>query len=721
VLPDGTLLADGNDVVLHPAPVAGSTLAQLLRPAGGQLPVAASTVEAIIASIGFERDDVPFTVDRDGGFAFGPARGRFSKGRCEFIGAAARAETRRRRITALEEELAQLKERAVPFEATLRALKAAADRLEQERSSLPSGAACRRAFGSLQKAQRTEESLRSALDRANEALAKAEREQRHAADALQRHCDRHRLDPYASAEQLSGVETRVDDYAALAPDLKAAERTRAEALALTEERSEDVAAAVLRVEQAADAVSDAEQRATEASGRLEALAIAGQGAERALARLKELDGELKTLTNLRKQRAGEKEEAIRTTALRRAEAKSGREQRDRRAVQLADALSDVRALASADLLPLALERAGNSPAKEEALAWDAHRWDEYLDRLPASALSSRGSREHLANELDRSYEILQQEIDAAQLQIARERRDGLVVVRPRMDGEERSFASLVDELTEQVTESELRLSEQDRRLFEDFVTGGLVEHLRTRIAEAYLSVQKMKDEIAKVEASSGMAIGIGWRRRDDESAVLKRALELLRIAPARLSDDERLALSEFIRGQIAEVRVTAKEGETTIRQLERALDYRAWHRFEMTKSNRKRGIAAHVMTRHAHESGSGGEKAIALHLPLLAAAASYPASARADALRIVILDEAFTRIDDAGRRGLMTMMVAFGLDLVLTAPDFWGCYGEVPGLSIYQLAPSDPNDPGVVARRFIWNGETRREVDEDEQLTAFAA
>jgi len=277
-----------------------------------------------------------------------------------------------------------------------------------------------------------------------------------------------------------------------------------------------------------------------------------------------------------------------------------------------------------------------------------------------------------------------------------------------------SFATLVTELSAQVLESEQRLSEEDRRLFEDFVTGGLVDHLRVRISEAHHSVHRMKDEITKVEASSGMSIGITWKRRDDDSAVLKRALELLQHAPARLSDDDREALSGFIRAQIAGARLNAAENESTAKQLERALDYRNWHRFVITKSNRRRGVDEHEMTKYAHETGSGGEKAIALHLPLLAAAASYPTSARPDALRLVILDEAFTRIDDEGRRGLMAMMVAFDLDIVLTSPDFWGCYREVPGLSIYQLAPQDPDHLGVVARRFVWNGRTRREIEDDD-------
>ena len=56
-----------------------------------------------------------------------------------------------------------------------------------------------------------------------------------------------------------------------------------------------------------------------------------------------------------------------------------------------------------------------------------------------------------------------------------------------------------------------------------------------------------------------------------------------------------------------------------------------------------------------------------------------------------MLDEAFTRIDDEGRRGIMGLISKFDLDIMLTSPDYWGCCAEVPELDIYVLAPRDPS------------------------------
>jgi hypothetical protein len=215
-----------------------------------------------------------------------------------------------------------------------------------------------------------------------------------------------------------------------------------------------------------------------------------------------------------------------------------------------------------------------------------------------------------------------------------------------------------------------------------------------------------------VQASSGMSIEVRWQRADEGSPTHRRALELLQASPSRLTPSEQRELQEFIREQVRTARLESEENETTLAQLGKALDYRNWHAFKLRKSNTSRGVESRDLTKHEHDTGSGGEKAISLHLPLLAAAASYPASGKSDALRMVMLDEAFTRIDEEGRRAIMGLIAKFDLDVMLTSPDFWGCYAEVPELSIYSLAPHDDRFPGVASRRFHWDGERKRGLDD---------
>jgi ABC-type Mn2+/Zn2+ transport system ATPase subunit len=67
-----------------------------------------------------------------------------------------------------------------------------------------------------------------------------------------------------------------------------------------------------------------------------------------------------------------------------------------------------------------------------------------------------------------------------------------------------------------------------------------------------------------------------------------------------------------------------------------------------------------------HGALSGGEKAIALHLPLFAAvAAHYQATPQAP--RIILLDEVFVGVDTNNRGQVFALLSALDLDLMLTS------------------------------------------------------
>jgi uncharacterized protein (TIGR02680 family) len=403
VMPDGTLLDLGNDVELVPHASGGRTLFEVMVAIGAGAPVEPRRIEQILNSIGYEQTDAPFTVSADGSFAFGPTRGRFTKARAEFIGAAARAETRRRRITSLHVELDALEEQASELQAAIAVIASREAGVNREYLALPAEAETRRAFSDVRHAQRQEEAARTALDEATARSANADREGDMAAGDLQLHCDRHELPRDADPDKLEQCDRQVATYVLVANDLRLVDRERTAALALVEERSEDVVGSRGRVEAAAEAVSDREERLNAAQGRLEARAVLSEGAERALSRLAEIDAELTELRESEGKLQAEKEAAIRDTGELKAQVDTGRDKATASAQSLTDALATVRTLAEAELLPLALERAIDLPSAESIQAWDAREWCVYIAALPANALHSRGSREHLLNQLEQSY------------------------------------------------------------------------------------------------------------------------------------------------------------------------------------------------------------------------------------------------------------------------------------------------------------------------------
>jgi uncharacterized protein (TIGR02680 family) len=719
VTPTGEVLAPGSDdVALIPSEIGagrGPTLADRLRPAAGGLPVDAAVVGRILRSIGVSTsEEQDCVVAPDGSFAFGPARGAHPKERAQFIGASARADNRTRRIAEIDAALGEIarKERLLAGERD--ALAARRARAQAERECVPCEQRVRQAYSALVRAGQDADGARREFEAAEANAIDAEREADLARGEVELLAGRHGLDPSGAEESLKAAEERLERYAGALGELRSTDSDSRGALALVEQLNGQVADAKRHLGEREEDVATAKADLDTAEGRIAGLAALSEGAEHALERQQELKTEIekgvqdvKGLSGRQNKLTGEAaslESKLETAAGKVGEAE---EKRD-------TAIVCLRSYVRAELLPLALAERGLAPVREQTLAWDCDEWLAFFESVKGETLSTRAQRETLQNSLDRDYETLFQQVDSSQLQISRERvSDGLLlVVRGYAHGSEQPLATLIESLNEEVTDSERRLSEADRSLFEEFVTGGLVDHLHARINEAKEAVERMNEEIAKVEASSGMSIAVRWQRSEDGGPTLRRALELLQGAPSRLSANEQQELQEFIREQVKMARLESEKNETILAQLGNALDYRRWHNFKLRKTNLARGVAARDLTRHEHESGSGGEKAIALHLPLLAAAASYPSSGKPEALRMVMLDEAFTRIDEEGRRGIMGLIAKFDLDLMLTSPDFWGCYDEVPELSIYALAPPDKRFPGVVTRHFQWDGKRKTLIDE---------
>ena len=124
-----------------------------------------------------------------------------------------------------------------------------------------------------------------------------------------------------------------------------------------------------------------------------------------------------------------------------------------------------------------------------------------------------------------------------------------------------------------------------------------------------------------------------------------------------------------------------------------------------------------TLTRQAHGVLSGGEKAIALHLPLFAAlAAHYEATPQAP--RLILLDEVFVGIDSVNRGQIFALLGELDLDLVLTSDHEWATYPEVTGIAIHALAAGVDDDDAVTTTRFVWTGH---ELVEDADPTVLFA
>jgi hypothetical protein len=647
----------------------------------------------------------------DGSFALGPLRGRRRVDAARFIGAAARAANRARRLAELARELAEIDRRELDLEARAAELEAAIARLRDELRRMPDDAPAVRAHVKLS-AARDEEQRAAAVTAAEQETMTARATALAAArERAVAHAREHRLPAPEDDAGLAAVRDALAGYRGACGELIGGERLR-------RERERAAGAARSHAHRAMAALAGARERArvcehedsARAGAHREASAAVGASVEQLRARLAALEAQMSSAE--RGLEETQRDEIVAASAKAAAERDS-----EHAAATLAGAQRDVAAkhaaVASLGRLGAWLLALGDAAPEDHAEAggWTLERTLAALRSTSREALAARRGLETLLGDVDREADELRHRLSAsAEFQVSRERVPDdpeLTLVQVRHGGRSHPIAELDRWLEGELGVRERTIAEEDRRLFESFLVGGLADALRERIGSAGTLAASMNEALTECTTSSGMRIELDWRPREHDDTGLREAVALLRRDVALLTDDARARLVEFLRRRIEDARQSLEQGSST-EHVMAALDYREWHEFRVIQLLDGR---REVLTRRRHQQGSGGEKSVALHLPLFAAAAAQFAAAAETCPRMILLDEAFAGIDERMRAQLLGLLERFDLDFVLTSHELWGCYPELSALGIYHLH-REPGIPGVATAHFRWDGRRRVEVSE---------
>jgi len=709
VMPDGRLLdPETLDTVLAPSPRSGGgTLTEVLvaEPGHG---VGAEAIEALLESLrlGAPEDeaDAPW-VSTDGHWRLGPLHGAWAKDTAEHLGAAAREAARQRRLEELAECARELGERLAELDSALGELSRRLERLSAEESSLPSTAALDRAAQRLEAAEEDESRRRAELEEAEKAAAAARRELEAAAAELRRRAEELHL--AAELDDLDAYRQRLDAYRDAFEELaRAAEAARRAAEAET--RSRDLAReADEQAEELRRRARESEELAVRARAELEELRqTSGAEAEEIVERYGRVEKELeeleRRLAEIDETRGAQREDRARLEE----RCKNLRHELEEREAKREEAAERLRRFAELGLLPLVLE----GLEAEEPGNWSITRTLETARAIEQACAAVELEGEAPNRRATRMYEHYQElgRDLGGEFQPSFLVDDDLQVVSVLHQQTTYDVPRLLDMLRREAATRRELLDEAERELLERFLLSEVGDHLRSRLRRAHELVARMNQRLAELKTASGMALRLSWRPDPELEGDVRRTLELLRRDVEMLSDADRAELEEFFRRRIDAARESA-EAVPWRDHLLSALDYRRWHVFRV-----QRQVSGETewreLTRRGHAASSGGEKSVALHLPLFAAASAHYDSAQESAPRLIMLDEAFAGIDQGMRGRCMGLLVDFDLDFMMTSHDEWGCYRELSGVSTYQLY-RDPTLGGVAAIRFVWDG---RELQQEE-------
>ncbi|MET8868454.1 TIGR02680 family protein [Nonomuraea sp. NPDC004580] len=698
--PDGGFDASEHDAfavaaLARPAP--GYSLAHvLLTEADSPVPA-----DAVLGGIAFAPTaigvDHPAVIGADGTWRLGPAAGRWVKPEPAYIGATARERARRRRVAELDDRLGELAGRIAECDHLLAVVDADRDTLAAELRRRPDRRPYAESVQALDDAERKVALLEDRLRAYEERLHGREQDVARSLRRLTELADRHALPAAPSAlDNLEQALRTAETTGAVWHDRRADARAAAEHARLAAE----TAAQYERL--ALDAVERAERAASAAVVLAERLAAiegtAGAEQHEVLARLQESQAAYQDCRRAIKQindglarlnaRLGRLRGELSTAEDRHAEAAQARE----------EASDRFRRLASGHLpadAGVTLEPTSEAGPVLEAARVAARVVAERLGAVPYEGKQVREAEARLRDAVHRAREALG---GRAELELTPD--DDVQVLTATVNGVRAGAAALGRVLHQERDARRRDITEAERDLFDRTLAGDTRRHLADRIRQATALVEAMNQRLERVRTASKVAVRLVWQVDPTQSPGTRAARDLLLRDPAGLSEADKEALYVFFMDRVEEARADDSSASWED-QLMKVLDYTAWHRF-VVKLYRGDGQGWQDLTRKLHGALSGGEKAIALHLPLFAAVAAHYLT-DPGCPRFILLDEVFVGVDRANRGQVFDLLVNLGLDLVLTSDHEWCEYRELDGIAIHQLITGDGDD-AVTTARFVWNG-----------------
>lgn len=682
----------------------------------GTVPVGCSVpttvVERMLSGIACADDDPvdsEIWIAPDGRFRVGSLSGAWGKPTAVYIGHAARAAARARRLAEITVRLAQLSDELTEVRAAIEQLALDREQADEEWRLAPSDEALR---GAHLAASVSADAVRLA----GEKLAEADTRCRQAEQAFKVARERRAADAAdlrlpETPDALPAIETALDHYRGAQARLEQAahelrlalpewqrQRSReTEAHSDLRQREEELAAARIEAEDASARldvlretvgakVEELQQQLTDArraveSGELQ-LKLAGEALRKA--------GEARAV-------AGQRAETANVVLQSRGEA---RVQTISRLQQFAGT-----GLLSAALPHIELPDMGSPWTIDPALTL-ARRAEQELSGLRDDDEAWARVQRQIAEELTE----LQRALGALGHQAQADPSDwGFrvdIIYQNRRERPDRLAMRLAEEIGQR---SEL-LTANERAVLENHLQAEIAAEIQRLLQAAERQVDAINGELHKRPTSTGVRYRLLWQPLAEEEGApvgLDAARKRLLHTSADLwSADDRSVVGAMLQQRISAERERADSsggkdgGGTLLDQLARALDYRHWHRFRV-----ERWQEGHW--RKLSGPASSGERALGLTVPLFAAVASfYSQGSHALAPRLMLLDEAFAGIDDAARAHCMGLIREFDLDFVITSEREWACYAELPGVAICQLQRREGID-AVFVSRWTWDGRER--------------
>lgn len=342
---------------------------------------------------------------------------------------------------------------------------------------------------------------------------------------------------------------------------------------------------------------------------------------------------------------------------------------------------------------------------------------DYVHRKIQKKYPNHKRKDVLSNELQTSFYAHRgalQEYNLSIFTLFEDEESARLDISARYQGVKIPFMQLLDNLQSDIDKQSILLEDSDRALIEDILVNTISKKIRVHIQNSRHWVETMNRYMNAMNTSSGLKLNLQWKSRKaetEEEMSSEKLVELLEKDVRILKDHDIKRLSTHFRSKITMARKLAEQEETheSFHQVMRkVMDYRTWFDFRIL--SQKTGEKKKELTNNAFYAFSGGEKAMAMYVPLFSAVAAKFESANDDAPLLIALDEAFAGVDEKNINNMFDLIKKFKFDYIMNSQVLWGDYPSVPSLAIYELfRPENAHFVTVIA--YEWNGHTKKQVE----------
>lgn len=291
------------------------------------------------------------------------------------------------------------------------------------------------------------------------------------------------------------------------------------------------------------------------------------------------------------------------------------------------------------------------------------------------------------------------------------------VIRAAAGAQRIDLIAFDQEIQSNIEATEQLIQEEDRKLFENILSDTLCRKLMMRISESRRWISDMSKLMRDMDSSMGLNFSLHWVPKAAEGEGQLSTDELERILgrdTALLSLDDKHKVAEHFRKDIQARRQKALDDGQILnyqQMVQEALDYRDWFEFRMYYQRKNETMKE--LTDRAFNTFSGGEKGMAMYVPLFAAVnAQYLKAQKKDHPRLIALDEAFAGVDEKNINSMFRLVGDLDFDYIMNSQALWGCYESVRALRVAELLRPE-NADFITVIFYHWNGK-ERVLDESE-------